>query len=195
MKFPFGGLHSQKHYVEGDPLFDAKLEEISQAWQTQCRRSKKEAVIELLREGGASFMRVPWIAAEIDRWKRGRDDQDRRCFEQIQSLMAGDEKGRGGEKPITEKTLMLKDYDTYLERYTILHEKRSKICGDCSRYQQDAYVISCFNACDYPERFERLQELADDTRRLSALFRYPPVMMALRLAVIDGEILKRRQKE
>jgi len=194
MKFPFEGLHSQKYYVEGDPLFDAKVEEISEACRAQAPEGTREAVIKLLREGGASFLRVPWIAAEIDRWKQGKSDGDRLYFGQLQSLLSGSREQRGGEKPITEKTLMLKDYDTYLERYTILHEKRSKICGDCGRYRQDAYVVSCFNGCDYPDRFEKLQELADDVRRLSVLFRYPPVMMALRLAVVDGEIFKRRRK-
>ncbi|MDX1763301.1 MAG: hypothetical protein R3231_03160, partial [bacterium] len=145
-------------------------------------------------EGGASFLRVPWIAAEIDRWKQGKEDGDRGYFRRYQSLLSPDQESPGGEKPITEKTLMLKDYDTYLERYTILHEKRGKICGDCSRYRQNAYVVSCLTGCDYPERFEKLHKLADDVRRLSVLFRYPAVMMAIRLAVIDGEIFKRRHK-
>jgi hypothetical protein len=193
LRFPFKGIHSEKFYMEGDPKFGAKVEEISLHWKKELEMGNKDAVFTLLREGGPSFLKVPWIQQQIRSWENKRDGESEKMFRGIQSLVAENRQSVAAAPPFNEKTLMLKDYDTYLERYTVLHEKRRTVCGDCPRYLKNAFAVSCFKACDFPDRFELLKQEAEDIRRLTMLFRYPPQLMALRLAVIDGEIVKRQQ--
>ncbi len=191
-KFPFRGIQNEKYYVEGDPKFNAKVEEISFYWKEAFDHGNEEAIVELLREGGAAFLRVPWVAEQIRQWKEQKDPGARARLRGIEAVLDEPEESGSERKAFHQKTLMLKDYDTYLETYTVLHEKRARICGDCPRYQQDPYVVACFRNCDFPERWKRLQLLADEPKHLPVLFRSTPWLIALRFAVIDGEIWQRR---
>jgi hypothetical protein len=193
-KFPFKGIQNEKYYVEADPNFNAKVEEISLYWKEAFDNGNEQAIVELLREGGRAFLLVPWVVEQIRQWKEHEDSRSPAQLREIEAVVGETKDCASGKKVFHEKTLMLKDYDTYLETYTVLHEKRARICGDCARYQQDPYLVACFENCDFPERWERLRLMADDPKRLPSLFRSTPWLMALRFAVIDGEIWNRRKQ-
>ena len=166
LRFPFLGISREKYYVDGDPKFEEKLDEISQAWKEAGGGRPADAAARLLEVGGAAFLKVSWVAA------------------------AAQGSGRG---PWPRRPLMLKDYDTYLARYTELHARRRDICGDCPQYLRDPYVVTCFPACPFPGRLARLRASAGPKRPLATIFGMPPHHLALRLAVIDGEIHERRR--
>ncbi len=193
-KYPFKGIQNEKFYVEGDPNFNAKVEEVSLYWKEGFDNGHQQAIVELLREGGRAFLLVPWVVEQIRQWKENEDSRSRAQLRAIEAVVEETKDGVTGKKVSHEKTLMLKDYDTYLETYTVLHEKRARICGECPRYQKDVYVVACFEKCDFPERWERLRLLADGPKRMPVLFRCTPWLMALRFAVIDGEVWHRRKQ-
>ncbi|MEK6776531.1 MAG: hypothetical protein AABY87_06580 [bacterium] len=50
LSFPFLGISLEKFYVDGDPMFDDKVEEISLSWKEEFERGRKSAIAELLRD-------------------------------------------------------------------------------------------------------------------------------------------------
>ena len=195
LHYPFEGISKEKFYIKGHPRYYDKLEEISLFWKIEFDSRNKGALVELLREGGPSFLCVPWIKKQMHVWKKARDVETLKMLHEIEAL--GKEKHHGikGDKPYKEKTVMLKDYDTYFAKYKDFHEQRKEICGDCSRYKKDPLITSCFDGCDYPDRFEKLNKLAEEKSPLKCVFKYSPHRMALRLTVIDGEVYRKRNKE
>ncbi len=187
IRFPFRGIQQDRFYVEGDPRFREKVEEISLAWKEELENGNPGAVADLLREGGPVFQKVAWIEELIRTWKRRGDAEAQIRLRMVEEVISESDAFR-------EKTLMLKGYDTYLEHYLRLQMKRERICGDCSRYQKDRYVVSCFDDCEFPDRFERLRGLVDDASRMHVSFRQPPHRIALRLTVIDGALYKRKHE-
>ncbi len=193
-KFPFRGISREKFYTEEDPKFYEKVEEISYCWLEELEQGNLHAVAALLKEGGPAFFHVPWIQEQIRTWEEAGDEDSLNLLQEIEKIVTDKSHGIGSQKPFGEKRLMLKEYDTYLHRFIELCAKRRRICGDCPRFQEDSYIVSCFADCDFPERFEKLKEVAGDAPRMETLFQYPPYVKALRLAVLDGEIFWKRKK-
>lgn len=193
LSFPFSGISLEKFYVEGDPMFDDKVEEISLSWKEEFERGKESAIAELLRDGGPAFFRVPWIRRQIQAWCERGDCESEIRLREIEGLVTQKICVMKDIRPFGDKTVMLKEYDGYLERYTILHEKRKKICGDCPRYRKDPCIVTCIGTCEYPGRAEALVRLAGDPGRVKTLFKYPPHRMAICLTAVDGEIQRKLQ--
>jgi hypothetical protein len=189
-KFPFRGISLEKYYTEKDPKFYQKIEEISECWRDEFENGNVHAVAELLREGGPAFFHVPWIIEQIRLWEEKGDEESLARLEEIEEIVTDKSHGIGSKRPFGEKTVMLKEYDTYYHRYSSLCTKRRRICGDCPRIQEDPFIVSCFQDCCFPDRFEKLREISEGAPRMEPLFRHPPCLKALRLAVLDAEIFK-----
>ncbi len=192
-RFPFRGISREKFYTEEDPKFYEKVEEISSCWQEEFEQGNLRAVAALLKEGGPAFFHVPWIQEQIRAWEKTGDATSLKLLQEIEEIVTDKSHGIGSKKPFGEKKVMLKEYDTYLHRFIELCENRRRICGDCPRFLKDSYVVSCFADCDFPERFAALKEVAGDAPRMETLFQHPPYLKALRMAVLDGEIFRKRK--
>jgi len=193
VRFPFRGISREKFYTEEDPKFYEKVEEVSSCWKEEFDGGNPHAPASLLKEGGPAFFHVPWIREQIRAWGKADDEASRELLLEIEEIVTDQACGIGGPKPFGEKTVMLKNYDTYLHRFIDVCEKRRVICGDCLRYREDRYVVTCFSDCEFPDRLAALEEVAGDAGRMEAVFQHPPYLKALRMAVLDGEIFLKRK--
>lgn len=192
-KFPFRGISREKFYTEEDPKFYEKVEEISYCWQEEFDAGNLHAVAALLKEGGPAFFHVPWIQEQIRAWEEIGDETSLKLLQEIEKIVTDKSHGIGSQQPFGEIKVMLKEYDTYLHRFIEICAQRRRICGGCCRFREDPYIVACFADCDIPGRVEKLKEVAGDASRMETLFQHPPYLKALRMAVLDGEIFRKRK--